>query len=305
MKAFGASLVLTLFSAALLLAVAGPAQAQGRTFVNKIGMEFTLIPAGSFIMGSDRDYQEAAKDEIPPHLVTIGQPFYMGKYEVTQRQWAKVMDTSPSEYRGPDRPVENVSWKDAQRFVRKLNEMEGANKYRLPTEAEWEYAARAGSSTRYFFADTPEKLKGYAWYEDNTGRTRPVGQLKPNNWGLYDMYGNVWEWVQDWYNRTYYHSTVELDPQGPERGDERVVRGGSFVSDAFRCRSAYRHRFQPDNKYDYVGFRLVREYDYMDDAGTPVVGAPPLAPEDVSPERYARRGVPREYNKGGYLWEVY
>ena len=157
---------------------------------NSIGMELVRMPAGEFMMGSDAD----RPDEKPLHKVTISQPFYLGKYEVTQAQWQEVMGTNPSHFKGdPNRPVERVSWKMVQEFISKLNAREGHTLYRLPTEAEWEYAARAGSTTKYYFGDDDALLEQYAWYNKNDkGATHPVGQLKPNAWDLYDMMGNVW-----------------------------------------------------------------------------------------------------------------
>lgn len=167
------------------------------------GMEFVLIPAGEFMMGSPSDEKGRYDQEGPVHKVTINNPFYMGKYPVTQRQWKKAMGTNPSKFKGDDLPVENVSWEKIQKFVKVLNEKEGADKYRLPSEAEWEYACWASTQTRYSFGDDESKLNEYAWYDKNSGsKTHPVGQKKPNQWGLYDMHGNVSEWVQDrWHNK--------------------------------------------------------------------------------------------------------
>ena len=226
-----------------------------KTFTNSIGMEFVLIPAGKFWMGSADDDRAADSDEKPRHEVTISQAFHLGKYPVTQAQWQAVMGTNPSEFEGPDRPVENVSWKDAQTFIAKLNALEGHGRYRLPTEAEWEYACRAGSETAYSFGDDAGELGNYAWYSGNSGRkTHPVGQKQPNAWGLYDMHGNVEEWVQDWKGK--YSSGAAVDPQGPEAGERRVLRGGSWNYGAEGCRSAHRIRFRSDYRADYYGFRL-------------------------------------------------
>src|SRR5262249_24141391 len=163
----------------------------------RLDMPFFRTPGGEFLMGSADGYG----DERPVHTVRISQPFYLGQYAVTQGQWQAVMGSNPSQFTGdPNRPVETVSWEDVQEFIRRLHAREGGATYRLPTEAEWEYAARAGSTTAYGFGDDPRQLSEYAWYSENAGRqTHPVGQLKPNAWGLYDMHGNVWEWVQDWY----------------------------------------------------------------------------------------------------------
>ena len=168
------------------------------------------------------------------------------------------MGNNPSRFQGdPNCPVEQVSWQDAQDFIQKLNAREGGTPYRLPTEAEWEYAARAGTTTAYCFGDDVSQLRAYAWYRDNSdGRTHPVGQLQPNAWGLYDMHGNVWEWVQDWYGA--YAAETAVDPQGPAAGSDRVVRGGSWGSYAAYCRSAYRYRADPANRGGYLGVRLLR-----------------------------------------------
>ena len=170
--------------------------AAGMIYTNSIGMEFMLIPAGTFMMGSEKGYA----DEKPQHRVTISRPFYLGKYEVTQAQWEAVMGNNPSRFDGRNNPVEQVSWEDVRVFIARLNAHEGHTRYRLPTEAEWEYAARAGSTSAYSFGDDAARLGQYAWYGDNSGKTtHPVGQKLPNAWGLHDMHGNVWEWVQGWY----------------------------------------------------------------------------------------------------------
>jgi formylglycine-generating enzyme required for sulfatase activity len=162
--------------------------------VNSLGMEFVLIPAGEFTMGSDE-----SRSTQPPHQVIIRQPFYLGKYEVTQAQWTTVMGKNPSQFLGdPHLPVENVSWNEVQGFIRLLNAREGGDRYRLPTEAEWEFAARACKKTAYSFGDDEGQLEKYAWYDENAGkRTHAVGQLRRNPWGLYDVHGNVWEWCQN------------------------------------------------------------------------------------------------------------
>lgn len=205
-------------------------------------------------MGSD----QGDPDEKPVHKVIISQPFYLGKYEVTQGEWVAVMGTNPSHFKGdPKRPVERVSWRMVQEFIRRLNAKEGHNKYRLPTEAEWEYAARAGARTRYSFGDDETVLDQYAWYYKNDGgRTHPVGQLKPNAWGLYDMQGNVWEWVQDW--RGPYLGGTTIDPQGPLMGNAKGYRGGGWGYGAGRCRVADRNYDSPNYVYGTHGFRLAR-----------------------------------------------
>jgi len=224
-----------------------------KTLVNSIGVEFVLIPAGTFIMGSE----DGESDERPTHQVTISRPFYLGKYEVTQGQWQAVMGNNPSLFQGDAKlPVERIWWSEVQDFIGKLNAREGGNRYRLPTEAEWEYAARAGSTSTYSFGNEVARLEEYAWYRDNSGgKTHPVGQLKPNAWGLYDMHGNVMEWVQDWYGR--YTAEPVTNPQGPASGSHRMRRGGAWNSLAAVCRSANRYSV-PGFRDDFLGFRLVR-----------------------------------------------
>jgi len=187
-----------------------------------VKMEFVLIPDGSFTMGSDM--LSGAK---PVHPVRISQPFYLGKFEVTQQQWEKVMGSNPSRFKGAkNNPVEQVNWEDCQKFLEALKERVPGQTFRLPTEAEWEYACRAKTKTEYSFRDSPEKLGEYAWFRDNSEeKTHPVGQKKPNPWGLYDMHGNVWEWCQDWHGD--YTAKSATDPTGLATGSRRVLRGGS------------------------------------------------------------------------------
>jgi formylglycine-generating enzyme required for sulfatase activity len=247
-------LALGLLLSALLL-LPGCAGRSGKTRTNSIGMEFVLIPAGSFVMGSASGYNE----EIPEHPVTISRPFYLGKYEVTQAQWEAVMgENSPSRHKGPANPVENVSWEEVREFIEKLNKKEGTARYRLPTEAEWEYAARAGTDTPYFFGNDKKELSEYAWHGDNSrGRTHPAGEKRPNPWGLYDIYGNVWEWVEDWFDENFYADSPEADPRGPEEGSRRVFRGGGWEYSAEECRSATRGWLAPADRVPIIGFRLV------------------------------------------------
>jgi formylglycine-generating enzyme required for sulfatase activity len=183
----------------------------------------------------------------------------MGKYEVTQGQWKAVMRNKPSGFGGDaNLPVERVSWEDVQVFIRRLNNKEGGASYRLPTEAEWEYAARAGSPTTYSFGDSSSRLKEHAWYHDNAEKkTHPVGELTPNAWGVYDMYGNVREWVQDWYGKRYPDQTL-TDPQGPSSGSNRVNRGCSWANRARFCRPTKRSLARPDDRFDLLGFRLLK-----------------------------------------------
>jgi formylglycine-generating enzyme required for sulfatase activity len=217
--------------------------------------EFTIIPAGTFTMGTP-GIEPGRRDDETQHKVTISTPFYMQTTPVTQGQWQKVMGNTPSHFiRDANCPVEEVSWNDVQEFIGRLNDMDGTRKYRLPTEAEWEYACRAGTTTRFSSGD--EELKEAGWYNYNSGSgTQPVGQRDPNAWGLYDMHGNVWEWIQDWWGA--FSSDAVTDPTGPSEGLYRVVRGGSWLDSAFHCRSAERSDHYPGNRYSYVGFRLIK-----------------------------------------------
>ncbi|MDO9228980.1 MAG: SUMF1/EgtB/PvdO family nonheme iron enzyme, partial [Syntrophales bacterium] len=233
------------------------------------GAKFVLIPAGTFMMGSPSDETGrelynfwAPGGNETQHQVTISKPFYMQATEVTQGQWQKVMGNNPSgfKYCGENCPVESVSWNDVQEFIRKLNQTEGTDKYRLPTEAQWEYSARAGTTTRFYTEDSDKDLSRAAWYEYNSGgKTHPVGQKTPNAWSLYDMHGNVWEWVQDW-NGDYPDGSV-TDPEGPREGllsSFRVYRGGAWSNRASYNRSAEREAYFPTALYTDLGFRLVR-----------------------------------------------
>jgi hypothetical protein len=210
---------------------------------------FRLIPAGSFLMGSPEDEEGRYDDEIQ-HAVEITQPFLLKTTPVTQAQWLALMGNNPAHFKGDDRrPVEQVSWEDAVCFCEALSTQTGGM-YRLPTEAQWEYACRAGTTgARY------GDLDAVAWYVDN-GRmnTKPVGQKQPNAWGLYDMLGNVDEWCQDWYERDY-PSEPQRDPKGPPSGDFRVIRGGDWYTHAQYCRAAQRADYTPTGRYDGVGFR--------------------------------------------------
>lgn len=228
---------------------------QGSAYVNKMGMEFVLIPEGFFIMGSDPRFEDDAdEDEGPMCKVQISKPFYMGKYPVTQAQWAKIMGRCSSHFKGGEHPVDSVSWDEAQIFIQMLNALE-EKVYRLPTEAEWEYAARAGSVTTYFFGEDVKELAKYVWFRENSeGSTHPVGLLAPNPWGLFDMCGNVWEWVQDFHGN--YHGGLVKDPGGIAMGSSRVLRGGCWHSPARYCRSANRTCNEPYLRRPYDGFRL-------------------------------------------------
>ena len=225
-------------------------------WTNSIGMEFVKIPSGSYMRGCNPNSGNCESRETPQRRISISS-FWIGKYEVTQEQWVAVMGSNPSKFKGRTNPVEQVSWNDAQEFVRRLNAKEGHNRYRLPTEAEWEYAARAGSTTAYSFGDDAGELGAYAWYDGNSGdKTHPVGQKRPNAWGLYDIHGNVWEWVQDWYGEKYSRSDASTDPRGPSSGEFRVLRGGGWDNNAGYCRSAVRNFYTPVFHYEFYGFRL-------------------------------------------------
>ncbi|MDR1921295.1 MAG: formylglycine-generating enzyme family protein [Candidatus Adiutrix sp.] len=250
-------LFLRLSRLAALLMPGGAATGLAEETTNSIGMEFVLIPAGEFLMGSPDSDEEVDDDEKPRHKVIISRPFYLGKYAVTQSQWEAVMGNNPSKFKGWSNPVEMVSWDDAQAFIKKLNQKEGGKKYRLPTEAEWEYAARAGTTGRYSFGDDAGALGRYAWYKDNSGGlTHPVGQKEPNGWGLYDMHGNVWEWARDRHGVKYYAGSPGTDPRGPFLGSYRVNRGGGWNNSARLCRSAIRNNGTPGYRRQTLGFRL-------------------------------------------------
>jgi len=248
------------------------------------------IPAGTFLMGSPEDDRDAYDDEKPQHRVGISKPFYLGVYEINQAQYQAVMGNNPSWFssngggkdkiagRATDRhPVENVSWLDAVKFCNKLSEMEGlrpiyeingetvrvldwtAPGYRLPTEAEWEYACRANApaAQRYSFGDNAGSLGEFAWYSENSGSaTHPVGAKRPNALGLFDMHGNVWEWCWDCYSDAYYKEPTEDDPRGPAAASRRVIRGGCWSDRPDNCRSACRARLGPADPYSTLGFRL-------------------------------------------------
>ncbi len=195
--------------------------------------------------------------EHPAHAVTLSRPMYMGKYHVTQEQYQAVIGTNPSTYIGKDNPVENVSWDDAQAFCKKVTEQTEAN-VGLPTEAEWEYACRAGTTTTYNSGDAEGDLDGVAWYcENSKDSTHPVGKKQSNAFGLYDMHGNLYQWCQDWYRDYYYSKSPAENPQGPVHGVFRVLRGGSWHDVPIDCRSADRYRDHPDSRNVFVGFRVL------------------------------------------------
>jgi formylglycine-generating enzyme required for sulfatase activity len=224
---------------------------------NSLGVKFNLIPPGEFAMGSPVSEPGRFVDETQ-HLVKITQPFYLSVHEVTQQQYEQVMGKNPSKYKGENNPVENVSRNDAIAFCHKLSDEEGGE-YRLPTEAEWEYACRAGITTTFSFGDDATLLGKYAWWKANSeNTTHPVGRKLPNAWGLYDMHGNVYEWCQDWH-APYENLKVVSDPTGPALGSRRVLRGGGYLSPPLFVRAANRGSgLPPVYRYLYNGFRLAR-----------------------------------------------
>jgi formylglycine-generating enzyme required for sulfatase activity len=252
----------------------------GNVVTNSIGMKLVYIPAGSFMMGSGGSAAELAREyvaveadfavEFPQHEVHISKGFWMGQTEVTQGQYKSVMNAQPwseKDYVQEDanNPAVCVSWDDAVEFSRKLSEQTGET-YRLPTEAEWEYACRAGTKTRFSFGDSDSSLGDYAWFKGNTydvdeAYAHSVGQRKPNPWGIYDMHGNVWEWCLDWYAADYYSNSPESNPEGPDEGSRRVCRGGGWGDWPRFCRSAYRTRLTPSVRFnDFLGFRVARSF---------------------------------------------
>ena len=234
-------------------------------------MDLVWIAPGTFVMGttdeqvallSSMGILESAwvDQEKPAHQVTITQGFYMGKYEITQGQWEAVMGQGQFETTS-NYPVTGITWDDIQQFIHVLNEAAGNSLYRLPTEAEWEYAYRGGTNTLWPSGDDMSQVGDYAWYVDNAWNTglqyaRPVGTKLPNPWGLYDVHGNVWEWCQDWYGD--YLIGAQIDPIGPASGWARVFRGGSFYDVARITRSATRNNYTPGDHFNYLGFRLLR-----------------------------------------------
>ena len=220
--------------------------------------DMVYIKGGCFDMGDI--FGDGAGDEIPVHTVCVGD-FYLGKTEVTQKQWVDIIGHNPAKFKSGDRPVERVSWNSVQDFIKKLNKVTGMN-YRLPTEAEWEYAARNGGDRgKWAGADNESELDEYAWYYSNSARdgTHSVAGKEPNGLGLYDMMGNVWEWCSDWYDRDYYENSPAKNPQGPSDGSTRVLRGGGWRSKPEHLRTADRNDFVPTSKkFANIGFRLAK-----------------------------------------------
>ena len=222
---------------------------------NGINIEMVKVEAGSFDMGATSEMENPNEDEKPVHRVTLTNNYYVGKYEVTQALWQAVMGSNPSSFKGYDLPVETVSWDDCQDFISKLNAMTG-KRFRLPTEAEWEYAARGGKKSRGYQYSGSNTLDDVAWYYGNSGnKTHVVGTKHPNELGIYDMTGNVIEWCQDWYGS--YSSSPQTNPIGAVSGSFRVYRGGGWFYSAGCCRSSSRDYRSPGGRGNYLGLRLI------------------------------------------------
>ena len=220
-----------------------------------ISINMVRVEAGTFTMGATAEMKVPDDDEKPTHQVTLTNDYYIGKYEVTQALWQAVTGNNPSNYKGDNLPVENVSWNDCQEFISKLNRITGKT-FRLPTEAEWEYAARGGKKSRGYQYSGSNNLADVAWYEDNSGsKTHTIGSKQANELGIYDMTGNVWEWCQDWYGK--YSSSSQTNPTGATSGSYRVIRGGSWFNAARYCRSSFRFNGTPVYRRIDLGLRLV------------------------------------------------
>ncbi|MDR1614708.1 MAG: formylglycine-generating enzyme family protein [Campylobacteraceae bacterium] len=226
-----------------------------KTYTNSIGMKFVLIDAGSFMMGSNEN-----ENEQPIREIMLDKSFYLGATEVTQEQWEKIMDSNPSKVKAATNPVDSVSWYDIKLFLAKLNMSENSTKYRLPTEVEWEYAAGAASNDTYSFGNDEKELKKYAWHYDKKDKIKnmqsnPVGQKIPNRWGLYDMYGNVWEWVESTYDKKFYAKNPKINFT-INTGNTNILKGGSSYNSAEFLRSAARISKPSNYSDDNVGFRV-------------------------------------------------
>ncbi|MFA6563276.1 MAG: formylglycine-generating enzyme family protein [Verrucomicrobiia bacterium] len=250
--------------------VFGKGTAAGQpSFVNAVGIRMVLIPAGEFEMGSSKSESWRYSEENLHH-VTITKSFYMGATEVTQAQFAAVMRKSPSYYKGADLPVEHVTWFDAVEFCKRLNFMDG-RAYRLPTEAEWEYACRAGTDDKFYSGDNDADLFKAAWVGGiSSSHTHPVAKLAPNSFGLFDMLGNVYEWCSDYYDANYYFKSPKTNPLGPSKGAERVIRGGAYNEPVQNVRCAYRTGKDPMKTQANLGFRIAC------DVPPPRTSAPPI-----------------------------
>ena len=268
--------ILVVAAACMLpLSWAAAAPKEPKASVSASGVAMVLLPGGVFSMGDEN----GEVDEVP-HEVTVS-PFYIDQCEVSQAEYVQVMGDNTSKFKGKGNPVEQIRWSDAVRYCNERSRLEGlepaydlkkwtcrfeANGYRLPTEAEWEYAARAGTASAFSFGASDAKLKQHGWSKDNSGgKPRPVKQRRPNPWGLYDMHGNVWEWCNDFYQVDYYLESPKKDPRGPESGEKKVLRGGCWSSSPDACRSAYRYNESPAYTdacfgYDIYGFRCVKPF---------------------------------------------
>lgn len=230
----------------------------GTTYVETVkglNMKMVLVEGGTFQMGATSEQgSDADDDEKPAHSVTLDS-YYIAETEVTQAQWRAIMGTNPSNWSGDNRPVENIYWEDACEFCKKLSQLTG-KQYALPTEAQWEYAARGGNKSNGYKYSGSYSINDVAWYDGNSSsQTHSVKQKQPNELGLYDMTGNVWEWCSDWYGD--YSSSSQTNPTGPSGGSSRVIRGGGWYDNAGRCRVSYRDDYYPSNRTDILGFRLV------------------------------------------------
>jgi uncharacterized protein (TIGR02996 family) len=243
------------------LLAAGVTPCVPEVVVPGVGLKLCLVPPGSFRMGSPAGARQVSEWERPAHPVTLTRGFWLGVHPVTQAQWQAVLGPLPPHcnFEGDDLPVHGVAWKSARHFCEKLTRKTG-QRFRLPSEAEWEYACRAGTSTAYCCGDGQELLGEHAWYADNAGdKPHPVGQKRPNAWGIHEMQGGIVEWCADWFGE--YPDQPRTDPTGPADGQMRVLRGAAWYCYAAHCRSASRARNTPDDAYEGYGFRVVRELD--------------------------------------------